>query len=508
VSTMWTSGQTVLDRYRLVERLGIGLGGETWVAEGPAGEVAVKLIRGEDARGFADLIREASLLRDLRHPNVVSYREFSDRPDEDCAILVTDLVPGGDLGEWRLLAGPPGQAGVAALGLQLVAALEALEAAGILHRDLKPANVLVETGPGGAVTLKVADFGISRRTRGGVSRTTDLSLTPEYAAPEQFTGGTLSRAADLYALGGVLGFIASGRHPAGAVRTGHEALDGLIAALRQPAPGARPTLPRARAALEAIAASRGYRASALTEEAGGVAAAASAPPGASDRQTLAASSGSSTPTWSPDSAAHPPRQLRRLGVALLGAAAIAAGLVGWAQRGDAPPAGQPPAAAAPAAAAPDAGSEVPAAGEPDPGGGAGEEAAEITEAAPIADQAPGGGAVDGAVDGPADGAAEGTVGGTVEAVAGGAGEGAQGAAAGVGGAAATLMVNSRPWSWVVVDGARLGRTTDVGARFPMSSGPHRVRLETDDGLSWEREVSVEGELRLCINLRTGTELGC
>ncbi len=446
---MWIAGQRVLDRYRLVEHLAEGGGGEAWFAEGPQGPVVIKRIPSEDRRRFRDLMREAQVLRDLEHPHVVRYREFSDRPDEDCAILVTDYVAGGDLEAWVTLVGPRGPREVAALGLQIVSALEALAEEDVLHRDLKPANVLVDEGDEG-VALRVADFGISRPLRDGVAATQDRSLTPMYAAPEQHTGGTLTSATDLYALGGVSANIAPGQPPpkggkptGGTERGPQQERDHALS------PSDRPTLAQTRTALEAIRDARPVE----------------LPPTHAPHQTLAPDAS----TYTPEPVVVRTRPSRRwpAGVALalgLLLAGLGAGQL-WRPAEPPVPSAQPPKPVVVTTPAP------PPESEPAPEAATRAEAEPPPEPQPDPRPAP--------IPAPTEAAEP-----------------------------AVLFVNSRPFSTVFLDGVRLGDTGDLGAKFEVAPGEHVLRLESQTGLGWEATVDIRGERRLCVLLATGSVVEC
>jgi serine/threonine protein kinase len=499
---MWTPGQTVLDRYRLVGLLGEGLGGETWEAEGPTGPVAVKLVKGVDARGLRDLFREAALLRELRHPHVVAYREFSDRPDEDCAILVTELVSGGDLEAWVALEGPRALPEVVRLGRQLLDALDALEKAGVLHRDLKPRNVLVALDDAGAPALRVADFGISRRTQQGVARTLDRALTPAYAAPEQFAGGALTRAADLFALGGLLGFMATGQHPGGGqLTTGYPGLDHLIGALRHPDPAQRPDLAAARLALDAITADRAPSVRPVgstfvpEEDPTPAPARAARPP-----EPAAQGPGPSTETLPPTPRPRRGGWWAASAIGLLAAVGLGAWLAqrtpGGAPDGPATPVAGASAPATPTAdAAPLAPDALPPAppSEPVP-----------SAAAPLDSSTPARPAPPASLPVPAPPAPS-PAGVTRSSKAA---PSSPAAAPPSQAATVTLFVNSRPWSWVELDARPIGRTTDQGSRFTVPAGTHHLRLRSEDGATWERDLDLTADKRICVNIRTGTELAC
>ncbi|WP_461031071.1 serine/threonine-protein kinase, partial [Streptomyces sparsus] len=120
-------------------------------------------------------------------------------------------VPGVSLDEAVAAHGPWPQQSVLALAAGLAEALEAVHAADLVHRDLKPSNVLLASdGP------RVIDFGISvAGEASALTRTGMVVGTPGFMSPEQLTGGPVGPASDVFALGAVLAFTASGTGPFG-----------------------------------------------------------------------------------------------------------------------------------------------------------------------------------------------------------------------------------------------------------------------------------------------------
>ncbi|MFC9292649.1 serine/threonine-protein kinase [Streptomyces sp. NPDC057011] len=219
------AGRRLIDgRFELVAPLGSGGMGTVWRARDIAlhREVALKEVRPPDPAtaaaqpGLADqlrerAVREARALARLAHPHVVTIHHIVEPAQgaEGHPWIVMELVRGGSLHD-RLASGPLPLADVLRLGLDVLSALRAAHAEGILHRDVKPANVLLR--PDGSAVL--TDFGIAAlHGSTGLTATGVLIGSPEYIAPERVRGEEGLAASDLWSLGMLLYVAAEGVHP-------------------------------------------------------------------------------------------------------------------------------------------------------------------------------------------------------------------------------------------------------------------------------------------------------
>ena len=217
----------VLGSYRLLSPIGQGGSGNVWLAERCdgrfQGRAAVKLLnialveRGGEAR----FKREGTILAGLRHPHIAHLVDAGISQTGQ-PYLVLEHIDGQPIDQFCESAAIPIE-GRLRLFLDVLDAVAHAHASLVVHRDIKPANVLVSKEGG----VKLLDFGIAklierdapRRSSGGDSsaftRDGGSALTPQCAAPEQLSGGEITTATDVYALGVLLYVLLSGRHPAG-----------------------------------------------------------------------------------------------------------------------------------------------------------------------------------------------------------------------------------------------------------------------------------------------------
>jgi len=251
--------------FRLRARLGAGGMGRVYLGMSPAGRaVAVKIVHPElvrDAefiRRFRSEVAAAQAVNGIYTAQVVATGLYEEPP-----WLATAYVPGPTLQQLVDERGPLPETVVWRLAAGLAEALQAVHAAGLVHRDLKPNNVLAaEDGP------RVIDFGVSRALDGAsVTRTGTTIGTPPFMSSEQARGQAAGTPSDVFSLGSVLCFAATGRPPFGdgnvpavLYRVVHEepALDGIPPALRDliagclaKQPALRPMLPELTASLAA-----------------------------------------------------------------------------------------------------------------------------------------------------------------------------------------------------------------------------------------------------------------
>jgi eukaryotic-like serine/threonine-protein kinase len=204
----------LLDRYRLLVRLGAGGFGVVWRAHDELlhREVAVKRIwlgpDGDAVRAG----REAQATARLSHPAIVALYEAC--PLGEAFYLISELVQGRTLGE-LIRADELGDEQTLRIGLALIEALEHAHERGVIHRDIKPQNVLVpEDGAGAGPAAKLTDFGgASIAEEDALTRTGDVLGTLAYMAPEQSEGLEVGEEADLYSLALVLYEAFSGVNP-------------------------------------------------------------------------------------------------------------------------------------------------------------------------------------------------------------------------------------------------------------------------------------------------------
>ncbi|WP_208879499.1 serine/threonine-protein kinase [Streptomyces armeniacus] len=200
-------------RYRITGRLGAGGMGRVFLGRSPSGRlVAVKVVRPELAEdpGFRRrFAREVAAARKVTGFFTAAVVDAD--PDGSPPWLATAYVPGMPLDEAVAAYGHWPADSVRVLGAGLAEALEAVHEAGLVHRDLKPSNVLI--APDGP---RVVDFGISVAIEAtALTRTGVIVGTPGFMAPEQLTGKSVTPACDVFALGAVLTYAATGTGPFG-----------------------------------------------------------------------------------------------------------------------------------------------------------------------------------------------------------------------------------------------------------------------------------------------------
>jgi serine/threonine protein kinase len=214
-------GAVLSGTYRIERRIGRGGMGDVYLASHARlpGRFALKVLLDDLAgnqEAFARFCREAEIMSQLRHPNIVQIFDFDTAPDGR-PFFVMEYLEGRDL-ETRLAGGVP-------LPLPMVvrivgaigSALGAAHSHGVVHRDLKPANVFLATIDGQTdEVVKVLDFGISKvRSAARLSGTKDLLGTPPYMAPEQARGhhDSVDGRTDQFALGAIAYRMLTGRDP-------------------------------------------------------------------------------------------------------------------------------------------------------------------------------------------------------------------------------------------------------------------------------------------------------
>ena len=187
--------------------------GRVYLAFTPAGRpVALKVVRpelGGDAEFRRRFRQEVDASR--RVHGMYTAQVLDAGPDASPPWLVTAYVPGPSLQQAVAEHGPMPEQTVFVLLAGVAEALAAIHAAGIVHRDLKPSNVLL--APDGP---RVIDFGIARAADSTVVTGTGMLIgSPPFMAPEQVRGQDITQAVDMFALGAVAAFAATGRSPFG-----------------------------------------------------------------------------------------------------------------------------------------------------------------------------------------------------------------------------------------------------------------------------------------------------
>jgi eukaryotic-like serine/threonine-protein kinase len=227
-------GEVVAGRFIVRRFIARGGMGEVYEAEDQElrSRVALKTVLANfaaDDTALERLKREVLLGRRVSHPNVCRTHELyvtRTADGEPLRFLTMEFLDGETLARRLRREGRLSTEETRVLLKQFVAALDAAHAEGVIHRDFKTSNVLLvprdEHGSNGTVRAVVTDFGIAHvphPVAGNSSKgtftgqVTTVAGTPAYMAPEQLTGGVLSPATDVYALGVVLYEMLTGELP-------------------------------------------------------------------------------------------------------------------------------------------------------------------------------------------------------------------------------------------------------------------------------------------------------
>ncbi|MDQ4149816.1 MAG: serine/threonine protein kinase [Actinomycetota bacterium] len=283
------ANRVVADRFVLTDLLGHGGMGTVWRARDQVLERTVALkevslppnIPESERESMRErVLREARAAARLSHPAAVTV--FDVLEEDDNTFIAMEMVESPTLADIVAERGPIPPPEAARIGLEVLEALEAAHAKGIVHRDVKPANVMVSE-----YHVKLADFGVASVKGDPQLTATGLLIgSPSYMSPEQARGKSAGPPSDLWALGATLYFAVEGRGPFdrnGALPTlmaiSHDDppepvhagdLAPVIISLLNKNPEQRPTARELRPMLDAVAASADATEAAPLDAAAGV----------------------------------------------------------------------------------------------------------------------------------------------------------------------------------------------------------------------------------------------
>ena len=152
-------------------------------------------------------MREARAAGSLQHPNIITIYDFGET--EGFLYIAMEYVEGSDLSEVMGRKDPLPLAGKLDIMVDVLQALDYAHNRRVVHRDVKPGNVRVAVDG----RAKLMDFGIARLEKSDLTKSGIMIGTPDYMAPEQVTGGEISPATDVFAVGVVLYEFLTGRRP-------------------------------------------------------------------------------------------------------------------------------------------------------------------------------------------------------------------------------------------------------------------------------------------------------
>jgi eukaryotic-like serine/threonine-protein kinase len=208
---------TKIGRYEILEELGRGAMGTVYRAKDPAMDrvVALKTIiavalASDQGNEFRErFYREARAAGGLAHPGIVPMFDVGEH--EGVPFLVMEFISGRTLADAVKKGERLSLDRACEIGQRVAEALGYAHQRGVVHRDIKPANILLTSREAyGIERPKIADFGVAKLAEGRTTMTGQLLGTPAFMPPEQFTGGPIDGRADIFSLGVVLYWMATG----------------------------------------------------------------------------------------------------------------------------------------------------------------------------------------------------------------------------------------------------------------------------------------------------------
>lgn len=204
-----------LGRFRVLETLGAGGMGVVFRAEDPQlrRQVALKAMIprvANDPAAKQRFVREAQATAAIDHDNIVAIYEVNE--ESETPYLVMQLLRGESLQTRIERMGPLPEQQILRIAREVARGLEAAHQQGLIHRDIKPANIWLESG---SERVKILDFGLVHVEfeDDGLTQAGAVMGTPRFMSPEQATGHKVDLRSDLFSLGSVMYFMASGRSP-------------------------------------------------------------------------------------------------------------------------------------------------------------------------------------------------------------------------------------------------------------------------------------------------------